>query len=120
MSIQIPEPVAAYQLPDGTFVSSPEEYAARLAEGEAEVVAKAYAVANKGTFQRGQFTRSMNVVKNFLMWKAGQDSQGIDVSTAYAELIAAHDEEELAKSKQKKEEAPAEAATADAPPPPPA
>jgi len=121
MSINIPEPVAAYQLPDGTFVSSPEEYAARLAEGEAKVISKAYAVANKSRFQRGQFTRAKNVVCDFLMWKAGQDSQGIDIATAYADLIAAHDEEELAKSKQKeKTEASAEPASAEAPPPPPA
>lgn len=72
MSIQLPAPVAAYQLPDGTFVGSAEEYAARCADGNSSARAKAYVEANRAAFARGQDTRAFNQIKEFLNWEAGQ------------------------------------------------
>lgn len=129
-----PQAVQAYQLPNGELVTTIEEYNARLSEGVSEKIALAYAVANKDSFGRGQFTRSKNIVKAYLMWKAGQDASGIDVTTAYdgeiAQFIAEEEAAEKAKSSSKKtktvEEAPAQAsaqvqeADTGAVPPPPA
>lgn len=67
----MPAPVAAYQLPDGTFVASAEEYAAKMSEATADARAKAYTEANKEKFSKGQETRAYNVVKAFIMWEAG-------------------------------------------------
>jgi endo-1,4-beta-D-glucanase Y len=116
-----PQAVQAYQLPNGELVTTIEEYNARLSEGVSEKIALAYAVANKDSFGRGQFTRSKNIVKAYLMWKAGQDASGIDVTTAYdgeiAQFLAEEEAAEKAKSSSKKtktEEAAPATATATA------
>lgn len=70
----IPAPVAAYQLPDGSFVSSPEEYAAKLAEKDCAVKAKAYIEANADKFPKGLATRTYNTVFAYLSWEAGQNA----------------------------------------------
>lgn len=72
MAIELPAPVQAYKLPDGTFVESAEAYAAHLAEGDSAARANAYVEANKADFARGQDTRAFNLIKKFLNWEAGK------------------------------------------------
>lgn len=80
----MPSPIAAYQLPDGTLVTSAEEYAARMSQSQATTRAQAYVTAKKAEFAKGQETRSFNIIKEFLMWEAGQQAVASQVQQAEA------------------------------------
>jgi len=67
----LPAPVQAYQLPNGEFVTTPEDYFAKMYEAEAELEAGAYVFANAGEFARGQDTRAFNTIKGYAAWRAG-------------------------------------------------
>ena len=76
MSFDIPAPVQVYQLPDGSFAKSQEEYLAKMYEAEAAVEAGAFIHSNPGKFGRGQDTRAFNQVVAFLSWKAAAEKLG--------------------------------------------
>ena len=76
ISLELPAPVQAYRLPNGEFVTTPEEYYMRIYESDAEFEAGAFVLANSQEFSRGQDTRAFNTIKWFVSWRAGASHTG--------------------------------------------
>ena len=98
---EIPAPVQGYQLPDGRFVATQEEYVEAVSESSAKELAGAYVLANAGKFERGQDTKAFNSIVPFLVWQAAQTYTGglEGMIAAYRAKVA---EEEANKGKHKK------------------
>ncbi len=79
MSLQIPAPVQIlkYPLPDGTFVSSEEEYIAAVTGAAAARLAGAYVKSSGDLFAaRGQAVRVTNLLIGFLKWQTVHNYKG--------------------------------------------
>lgn len=70
MAIEIPQPVAAYPLPDGRTVSTPEEYVAEMAQVEVAARAEAFISAHPALAEKRLTTRYKNIIAEFLTWEA--------------------------------------------------
>lgn len=76
-NFQLPEPTTGYRLPDGRFVSTPEEYVAEMTKSAAERMARAYVHHNRDSFSApAQATRAINSVTAFLQWQAVETHKG--------------------------------------------
>ena len=94
-NFQLPEPTTGYRLPDGRFVSTPEEYVAEMTKSAAERMARAYVHHNRGSFSApAQATRAINSVTAFLQWQAVETHKGtLNASIeAYDAAVAAEAE----------------------------
>lgn len=76
MSFQLPEPTTGYRLPNGEFVSTPEEYVARMTHVAANRMASAYVHFHPEKYRRAQATRAVNIVTEFLKWQAVETHKG--------------------------------------------
>lgn len=107
--INIPEPVQAYQLPNGSFVTTKEEYVAKMFEAEAEEEAGVFVFSNRDGFARGQDTRAFNLIKEFISWKSAAISMGTyeEAVSKYREALAAEEAaKKAAKEAAKQSDAP--------------
>lgn len=69
MAIEIPQPVAAYPLPDGRTVSTPEEYVAEIAKTEVVSRAETFIAAHPELTEKRLTTRYRNIIAEFLTWE---------------------------------------------------
>lgn len=77
-----PTPVQAYQLPDGSFVGSIQEYVEKMYEVEATKMAEAYVTERGADLTAGQKTRTKNVVKAFCLYQAAKRAEAAQAAQA--------------------------------------
>lgn len=70
MAIEIPQPVAAYPLPNGQTVATPEEYVAEMAKVEVAARAEAFISTHPELAEKRLTTRYRNIIAEFLTWEA--------------------------------------------------
>ena len=110
VSLELPAPVQAYRLPNGEFVTTPEEYYMRIYENDAEFEAGAFVLANAQEFSRGQDTRAFNTIKWFVSWRAGASHTG--KLATFHDAYRAHLESLKSKPAKEPAQEPAEPQTA--------